>query len=193
MSGIRSLVCLLFSCNAHQHTLIKPAVSTGRKCRRPRTVQPNALPSGPAVFAIAAPESIQDKVQEGLGEITSFSQQDYDKFVQGYKSQFKELSFWVEDDAIEGTFGSLGTASMHCVRLFLLLPLLAPTETLQCCSIAYRTSLRSWSCSWLQAPVLSTLANTSKMWPLVHCTYPFIATASRHTVCKQLCITLCVS
>lgn len=117
---------LLFSCDAH--TLIKPAASTGRKGRRPWALQTNALPSatGPAVFVIAAPEAIRDKEQEGLGEITSFSQQDYDKFLQGYKSQYNELSFWVEGDAIEGTLGSLGLASMYCVCLFLLLPLLAP-------------------------------------------------------------------
>lgn len=87
-------------------------------------MQPNALPSatGPAVFAIAAPEAIRDKVQEGLGEITSFSQEDYDRFLQGYKSQYKELSFWVENDAIEGTFRSLGLTCMYCVRLFCYCP-----------------------------------------------------------------------
>lgn len=54
--------------------------------------------TGPAVFAIAAPEGIRG----GTQEVTSFSQQDYDKFLQGYKSQYQELSFWVEQDMIEG-------------------------------------------------------------------------------------------
>ena len=65
-----------------------------------------AMPSatGPGVFAIAAPEGIRGNVEEGMEEVTSFSQQDYDKFLQGYKSQYKELSFWVGEDAIEGTF-----------------------------------------------------------------------------------------
>lgn len=65
-------------------------------------MQTHALPSGPAVFTIAAPEGIRGNIQEGMA-VSSFSQQDYDKFLQGYKSQYKELSFWVEEDAVEGT------------------------------------------------------------------------------------------
>lgn len=65
--------------------------------------------TGPAVFAIAAPEGIRG----GTQEVTSFSQQDYDNFLQGYKSQYKELSFWVEQDAIEGKFHAQVYESMH--------------------------------------------------------------------------------
>lgn len=79
--------------------------------------------TGPAVFAIAAPEGIRGNVQEGMEEVTSFSQQEYDKFLQGYKSQHKELSFWVEEDAITGTLHAQVCKSMH-VRC-LLVPLLS--------------------------------------------------------------------
>ena len=78
-------------------------------------MQTHAMPSatGPAVFAIAVPEGIRGNVEEGMEEVTSFSQQDYDKFLQGYKSQYKELSFWVEEDAIEGTFHAQVCKSVH--------------------------------------------------------------------------------
>lgn len=88
----------------HAHCQVEPAASTGFQGRRPKTLQTSAMPSatGPAVFAIAAPEGIRGNVEEGMDEVTSFSQQEYDKFLQGYKSQYKELSFWVGKDAIEG-------------------------------------------------------------------------------------------
>lgn len=57
------------------------------------------------VSAIAAPEGLRGHVQaEGQTNApNSFSQQEFDKFKQGYKSQYSELSFWVEDKDIEGT------------------------------------------------------------------------------------------
>lgn len=63
----------------------------------------SAVPSRltPAVLTIAAPEGLRGNVQQDA-EVSSFSQQDFDKFLQGYKSQYKELSFWVEGGAIEG-------------------------------------------------------------------------------------------
>ena len=64
----------------------------------------SAIPSRitPAVLTIAVPEGIRGGTQQDADQVDSFSQQDFDSFLQGYQSQYKELSFWVEEDAIEG-------------------------------------------------------------------------------------------
>lgn len=54
------------------------------------------------MLTIAAPEGIRGNAQLDADQVDSFSQQDFDRFLQGYQSQYKELSFWVEEDAIEG-------------------------------------------------------------------------------------------
>ena len=79
----------------------------------------NALPSShtPAVFTIAAPEGLRGHVQNSQDEVGSFSQQDYEKFLEGYKSQYKELSFWVDEDAIEGIYLLLCSGHFLCFAL----------------------------------------------------------------------------
>jgi len=56
--------------------------------------------------AIAAPEGIRGQVGDALpsgdGAADQFTQQDLKKFMQGYRSQYEEISMWVEDDDIEG-------------------------------------------------------------------------------------------
>lgn len=59
---------------------------------------------------IAAPEGIRGQAADNLpkGEsVTQFTQQDYDKFMQGYRSQYEEISMWVGSDDIEG--------DIHCL------------------------------------------------------------------------------
>ncbi len=56
--------------------------------------------------AIAAPEGIRGQVGEALpsGDAAAdqFTQQDFKKFMQGYRSQYEEIGMWVDDDDIEG-------------------------------------------------------------------------------------------
>ena len=56
--------------------------------------------------AIAAPEAIRGQVGDALpkgdGFANQFTQQDFKKFMQGYRSQYEEISMWVDDNDIEG-------------------------------------------------------------------------------------------
>lgn len=56
--------------------------------------------------AIAAPEGIRGQASDALpkedGFAHQFTQQDFKKFMQGYRSQYEEISMWVDDNDIEG-------------------------------------------------------------------------------------------
>ncbi len=65
---------------------------------------------------IAAPEGIRGQVQNlprenGSATVEEFTQQDYDKFMRGYRSQYEEISMWVNAQDIEGT--AYSQASYH--------------------------------------------------------------------------------
>lgn len=110
---------------------------TGREGPRHTAHRVNALPAVPTPSiptpTIGAPEGLRGSLEgsvdidsidslDSFDNASEFSQQAYDKFKQGYKSQYQELSFWVEDDAIEGV---------------LLVTLVASTAV--CCLLAPRT------------------------------------------------------
>lgn len=65
--------------------------------------------------AIAAPEGIRGQVGDALPKgdqsANQFTQQDFNKFMQGYRSQYEEISMWVDDNDIEGQL-LLQTVSM---------------------------------------------------------------------------------
>ena len=69
--------------------------------------------------AIAAPEGIRGQVGDALpkgdGFANQFTQQDFKKFMQGYRSQYEEISMWVNDDDIEG---QLLLQTVHMARSF---------------------------------------------------------------------------
>lgn len=59
--------------------------------------------------AIAAPEGLRGQAASDLPQdkshpesVTEFTQQDYDKFMRGYRSQHEEMSMWLDDTDIEG-------------------------------------------------------------------------------------------
>lgn len=41
-------------------------------------------------------------------DVSEFTQQDYDKFMKGYRSQYEEISMWVDPKDIEGEHAPLG-------------------------------------------------------------------------------------
>ena len=65
--------------------------------------------------AIAAPEGIRGQVGDALPKgdqsADQFTQQHFNKFMQGYRSQYEEISMWVDDNDIEGQL-LLQTVSM---------------------------------------------------------------------------------
>ncbi|DBB06748.1 hypothetical protein WJX82_009214 [Trebouxia sp. C0006] len=56
--------------------------------------------------AIAAPEGIRGQLGDALPKgdefANQFTQQDFKKFMQGYRSQYEEISMWIDDNDIEG-------------------------------------------------------------------------------------------
>ena len=64
------------------------------------------------LHAIAAPEGIRQQLELGSLDledpVTAFSQEDFDKFLKGYQSQYNELSTWIKDEDIEGTHYAKG-------------------------------------------------------------------------------------
>lgn len=81
--------------------------------------------------AIAAPEGIRGQVGDALPKgdqsANQFTQQDFNKFMQGYRSQYEEISMWVDDNDIEGQLllqtvsmarSSAVAASLACISNF---------------------------------------------------------------------------
>jgi hypothetical protein len=58
-------------------------------------------PSGCHV-AIAAASSITTPADADAGPGTHFDKSDWDSFLKGYKSQYMERSYWIEDSMVEG-------------------------------------------------------------------------------------------
>ena len=69
--------------------------------------------------AIAAPEGIRGQVGDALptggGSANQFTRQDLKKFMQGYRSQYEEISMWVDGDDIEGQL--FLADCLHCKQL----------------------------------------------------------------------------
>ncbi len=69
--------------------------------------------------AIAAPEGIRGQVGDALpkgdGFANQFTQQDFKKFMRGYRSQYEEISMWVDENDIEGQL--FFADCLHCKQL----------------------------------------------------------------------------
>ena len=92
---------------------------------------------------IAAPEGARGQMggadhrqapdeADSPADVSEFTQQDYDKFMKGYKSQYEEISMWVDPKDIEGEVASLAGRAILCST-----PANADTVwlSMQCCLV----------------------------------------------------------
>ena len=153
-------------------------IDTGREGTRRIAHRVNALPAVPTPSiptpTIGAPEGLRGSLEgsvdidsidslDSFDDAIEFSQQAYDRFKQGYKSLYQELSFWVEDDAIEGVLhvtlvASIAVCWLVAPRSYNVVDwsILAITLMLRTVCLLYspHVSSASWQCVQLAMPCL---------------------------------------